>query len=189
MTDDDKVAFVSALAELAATKPGANLTKEAYTAWWNAMRADWSIEDFKAACVRLRDTLEFFPNPFHFADLRRKASSEAADEAWAAVLANVRSGEYRRGITVGGKTDRIVRAMGGYPSLAMRDSQSLHTFGEKRFRELWGEIAEQEEARAALPNLAPANRLTGPQRAQLAAALKAIGPLKPRTDTPARYEP
>lgn len=181
MTERDKPAFVAVLNGLAAVKPGAKLTTESYEVWWMAMK-DWSIEDFKAAAVTLIRTVEFMPSPFHFEQLRRRAGEHAADEAWSAVLANLRSGQYRRGETVGGKADRIVRAMGGYASLAMRDSQALHTFGARQFREFWDEIGEQEEARAALPHLAPPPvstlRLTGPRPA--AEALRAIAPT--RTD-------
>jgi len=151
MVERDKPIFVAVLNGLAAIKPGAKLTPEALDVWWAAMRG-WSLTEFREAAAHLAKTVEFMPNPFHFERVR-KAGEHTAAEAWSLVLANVRRGEYRNGISVGERADRVVRAMGGYHVLGMSSTADLH-FREKRFAELWDQLADVEEARTAVPSLA-----------------------------------
>lgn len=177
MVERDKPAFVAVLNGLAAIKPGAKLTAESLDIWWSAMR-DWQLSDFRAAAAHLVRTIEFFPSPYHFEQLRRVGGQTAA-EAWAQVLQNVRRGEYRTGVTVGGRADRVVRAMGGYHVLGMCNSAEIH-FRERRFAEIWEQLGEAEEVRAALPNLAPPGEAKSAQRDSLHSSLAQL--LKHRGD-------
>lgn len=158
MLNADMAKFTAALAELKALKPGPALTKEQFHAWWNHLRERWDLGEFQAACSKLADELDFMPNPYHFEQLRRRASEELAGEAWARVLACVRSGSYRRGVTVGWRADRVVAMMGGYATLGMSNTADVH-FREKRFAELWGDVGDTVEARKALPNVSPPMRI------------------------------
>ena len=151
MTESEKPAFVAALAELALLKPPKTFTSEEYLAWWNQLRGEWTLTDFRAACRKFANELEWFPGLFHFAQLRRRAAEQCAAEAWTRVLVCVRRGDYRRGVTVGGRADRVVAVLGGYDALGMSNSADIH-FREKRFAELWEEIGDVVEARKALPN-------------------------------------
>jgi hypothetical protein len=167
MTDDEKPHFVAALAELASLKPAAKLTALQYAAWWSAMRTTWTLQAFREACAHLASAVEFMPSPFHFEQLR-KASEETAAEVWPRVLAFVRSGEYRYGAQLEGRAHRAVIAMGGYDALGMAETKDTH-FREKRFAEIWEELGDVENARAALPHLADVappdqRRVAGPQR-------------------------
>jgi len=158
MADGDKSAFAAALAELALLKR-AELTQASYAAWWRAMRFDWTIAEFRRACEHLAKSRDFFPNPYHFERLRATACGTAAS-MWTAVLANLRRGEYRNGITIGGRTDRVIAAMGGYAALGLARSDELH-FRERRFSEIWDELAEAESSRDALPEIAESRRSLG----------------------------
>ncbi|MEX2149019.1 MAG: hypothetical protein WD793_02290 [Steroidobacteraceae bacterium] len=177
MIEQDKPAFAAALAELALLKPGAKLAKETYAAWWNALKADWSLPEFQAACRELTKTCEFMPSPYHFEQLR-KSVRQTPGEAWALVLANVRHGAYRNGVTVGGLVDRVVLAMGGYHLLGMTNSDQLH-FRERRFAELWSQQFEADEVRAALPDLSQREqaRFTSPSSSGPQPVSALLGPL------------
>lgn len=161
MTETQKPRFVAALAELALLKPPKKFTPEEYLAWWNQLRSEWTLTEFQAACKTLADELEWFPTVYHFAQLRRRAAEESAADAWTRVLACVRNGDYRRGITVGGRADRVVATLGGYAALGMSNTADTH-FREKRFAELWAEIGEVVEARKALPSASGPMRIGRP---------------------------
>lgn len=160
MRDADKPAFVAILNQLAAIKPGGKLTQEAYEGWWMAMM-DWPIEEFRKAAAHLARTVEFFPNPFHFDQLRRTAAEQTAGDAWALVLAKVRTISPRETASVTPKIDAVVRQMGGYGHLACMTQEDL-PHRQRRFTELWAECGEVEEAQRVLPSAA---RLTGPRKA------------------------
>jgi hypothetical protein len=156
MTDSDKPMFVAALTELAALKPGAKLTPEAYAAWWNSMRGTWSLEDFRQACAKLRDDLEFMPNPFHFQKLRR-ASRLTAGEAWGEVREIVRAGGNCHADPL---VNQAVRSLGGYRALGMTNTDQMQ-FLERRFCEHYESIGDAEEIREAIPQLAgPAKHIS-----------------------------
>jgi hypothetical protein len=148
MEQADKIAFVSVLNGLAAVKPGAKLTPEALDVWWSSFR-DWTIEEFRSAAAMLAKSREFFPNPYHFEQLR-KASQLTAGEAWAEVLAIARNGgdEHEDDLV-----NRAVRAIGGYNAIAMSKTDSTH-FLERRFAEHYEQIRDVNETREAVPLLA-----------------------------------
>lgn len=205
MTPHDKPRFLAVLAGLAAVKPGnTKLTPEALEVWWMALR-EWDLGDFEAAAAHLLRTSEFMPNPYHFERLR-KSGRQTAGEAWAAVLEYVRKGFWHW--TGGGiptpnglapeppdpLTERVVRALGGYQVIAGSREDGL-PFLERRFSEHYDAMQFADDTRAAVPQIAAlpgpakASRISGPQRAKISEALRKLGPLKPREDVPARYEP
>jgi hypothetical protein len=148
MTEDQKSAFVAALAELAALKPGAKLAKESYAAWWNIMRENWSLESFQGACIQLARDVEFMPNPYHFEQLRKSARLTAG-EAWTKVLAVARSNGRTSGDPL---IDKAVFALGGYRAIGMSETDKTH-FLEKRFSEHYADIDVAIEIREALAEL------------------------------------
>lgn len=163
MTEDQKPAFVAALTELAALKPGAKLAKESYAAWWNIMRANWTLEAFQQACQHLARTVEFMPNPFHFEQLR-KAQRPTAGEAWASALDCGRHGRSTSGDAL---TDAAARALGGYRAIGMSEVDKTH-FLERRFCEHYERLSEAEHVREELPALTRSEvkpKLNGPRKA------------------------
>lgn len=153
MTESDKPMFVAALTELAALKPNAKLSPEVYAAWWNAMHERWTLDEFRAACARLRDAHEFMPNPYHFEQLR-KAGRMTAGEAWGLV----REAARRDGDCP--DDDRIraaVRALGGIRAIGMTHTDQMQ-FLERRFAEHFDAINDAEDVREAVP------QITGPSR-------------------------
>lgn len=159
MQPDDRAEFLRTLNGLAAVKPGAKLTHEALDLWWSAL-SDWSIADFKKAADHLAKTMEFFPNPYHFEQLRKKAATETVGEAWAKVRAKLMHVGSHDRVSIEPRIDRVVSLMGGYFRLSQTNTDKL-VFAENRFRELWEESGEADEARLALPSVAA--KLTGPQ--------------------------
>ncbi len=147
MIESDKPMFVAALTELAMLKPGAKLTPEAYAAWWNAMQ-DWELDEFRSACARLRDSMEFMPNPFHFEQLR-KAGRLTAGEAWARVREAARNGERCPNDS---RVQMAVRALGGIDAIGRTNSDQMQ-FLERRFAEHYEQICDVSETRKAVPML------------------------------------
>lgn len=106
-------------------------------AYWLALR-DWSLDDFQAAAARLMQTSEFMPRPAAFNELRKTATKELAAEAW----------------FTSGKSDnpRANRAMhiatqGRYVGHIPLDELQ---WVQKRFIEVYEELSDVEETRAAL---------------------------------------
>ncbi len=161
MLETDKTSFAAILAGLAAVKPGAKLTPEALDVWWSSFR-DWTIEEFRSAAALLAKSHEFFPNPYHFEQLR-KAGRLTAGEAWAQVL------EYVRGTALRQPDDprvlAAVRAIGGYHAIGMSKTDNTH-FLERRFAEHYDAISDAHETREAVPLLAEdqhQRKRSGPQ--------------------------
>lgn len=149
MIEADRASFAAALTELASLKPGAKLTAEQYTAWWNALRETWELEDFRAACRRLAREVEFMPNPFHFEQVRKSVARLTAGEAWA----RVREVAQRGGSTSGdSRIDAAARVLGGYRAIGYTNTDQMH-FLERRFAEHYDDISDAEDAREELPGL------------------------------------
>jgi len=149
MRPEDKQEFVRILNGMAAVKPGGELTREAYEMWWNAMR-DWTIDEFRAAASHLVKESEFMPNPFHFEQLK-KLQRPSKHEAWGEamkVCLGWRSGE----ITGDPGIDAAVAHVGGYRALALCDESKL-PFLERRFLDVYEELCDVSQKRAALPDL------------------------------------
>lgn len=175
MQPTDKPKFLAVLNGLAAIKPGAKITPESLDLYWSAMSA-WTIEDFTAAANQLARTHEFFPNPYHFEQLR-KAGRMTAGEAWAKVLEYARHGGFSvwdsgppseddpSARPADPRIDAAVRAIGGYSAIAMSKTDQT-PFLERRFAEHYDSISEVEDVRVAVPCLA------GPPRHDLSKLLK-----------------
>lgn len=155
MTESDKPQFLAILNGLAAVKPGAKLTREAYAMWWLAMRG-WELEDFRDAAAHLVRTCEFMPNPFHFEQLRNAART-TAPEAWL-----IAKGHANCAGAVSGDDliDRTVRAIGGYELLYLTPLEKLG-FLERRFCEHYETLQAAQSVRESLPSIAPARALAG----------------------------
>lgn len=152
MAPHDKPQFLAVLNGLAAVKPGAKLTPEGLDVWWSSF-ANWTIEEFRAAAAQLAKSVEFFPNPFHFEQLR-KSSRMTAGEAWARVLEVARSGG---GEIEDPRISKAVRAIGGYNAIGMSKTDQT-PFLERRFAEHYEQICDVEEVREAVPLLAGPTR-------------------------------
>lgn len=135
-------------------------------AYWLALKS-WPLDEFEQAAAHLIGKSQFMPKPADFNALR-KAGQQTAGEAWAIVAEYNRRGQY--GSRPGGKIDRVIQAMGGYGALASMTTDQMQ-FRERRFAELWDEIGDAEETRAALPSATA--RLSGPQ--PMSAMLGRIG--------------
>lgn len=167
MQSHDRPRFLAVLNGLAAIKPGAKLTPEALALWWSSMSA-WSIEEFCKAADHLARECEFFPNPYHFEQLR-KAGRETTAEAWVRAVKHAASSAYRDGPLGDTAIDTCVRAIGGYMAIAMCDTDKLH-FLERRFCEHFEAKQDAEDVREALPALNVRPALGGPQRLGVIAA-------------------
>lgn len=155
MQSSDKPKFVSILNGLAAIKPGAKLTPEAYEVWWMTMQ-NWPLEEFSAAAAHLAKSVEFMPSPFHFEQLR-KAGRPVASEAW--IKAQRSTGTaytpngYRGGSSGDPLIDKAVQVIGGYGVIAMCDTDKLH-FLERRFNEAYESMQDAQDIREAVPQIA-----------------------------------
>jgi hypothetical protein len=159
---EDRPEMARILVGLSQIKPGGKITPEALDIWWLAMQG-WPIEEFRAAAIHLARSVEFFPSPWHFEQLR-KAGGMTAGEAWAIALEHAK-GSYRAGPTVP-QVERAVAAMGGWQVIARSNLDGL-PFLERRFAEHFSEIESREDVREALPAITgPAStwkgRLPGP---------------------------
>lgn len=141
---------------------GKQLSPAAVELYWRAMQ-HWPIDEFRRAAEHLLRTCEFMPTPKDFEDLR-KAGRETAAEAWERARRFAGSlyspTGYRDGEIGDYVIDTAVRAVGGYPAIAMCDVNKLH-FLERRFAERFTELRYVEETREHLPQIAgPESRST-----------------------------
>ena len=106
-------------------------------AYWLALR-DWTLDEFQGAAAKLMQTHKFMPRPADFYEIRSKARNLTAAEAW---------------FTMGKSDDpRANRAMhiaaqGRYVGHIPLDELP---WVQKRFIEVYDELSDVEEARAAL---------------------------------------
>ena len=153
MQPGDRAEMARILVSLAEIKPGGKITPEALELWYAAM-SGWSIEEFRAAAQHLMLHEEYFPNPWHFQQLR-KAQRMTSGEAWAIALQHVRSGSYHAGPAIP-EVERAVQALGGWKVIAWSTVDAL-PFLEKRFAQHYDQLAEVAEVRQELPQLAHDN--------------------------------
>lgn len=106
-------------------------------AYWLALR-DWRLEDFERASGQLMRTNKFMPRPADYNELRQAATKQLASEAW---------------FTSGSSDDpRANRAM----KIATQGRYVGHIpvdelpFVQRRFMEVYDELSDVDEARAAL---------------------------------------
>jgi hypothetical protein len=126
--------------------------------YWLVMR-DWTLPEFESAAAHLMATAQFMPKPADFTALRKKAGEVSCAEAWTQVCQLVSSGTDAQRQQLSPRILRVVHAMGGWRSLEMAETATRH-FRENRFRDLWEELGDADEARTALPSVAA--KLTGP---------------------------
>ena len=148
MRDEDKPRFLEAM-NMMALFYNVELTKEHLRAWFLQMQ-DWDIDEFDAAARHLTNECEYFPRPKHFADLRR-SQQQTPDEAWLVALKHTESGQWRYGGSGDARVDQAVQLLGGYNVIAMTDTSKLN-WTEKRFREVYEDSRDTNEAREALPD-------------------------------------
>lgn len=156
MEPSEKAEMARVLVGLAQIKPGGKITQESLDIWWLAMQ-DWSLDEFREAATHLAKTVEFFPSPYHFEQLRQ-SKSMTAGEAWAVALKHA-AGAWRAGPSVP-EIERAVASMGGWRSIAMASTDSL-AFVEKRFIDAFKELTERTESREALMALPGSNQPKG----------------------------
>jgi hypothetical protein len=119
-------------------------------AFWVALGA-WALPDFEAAAGTLLRTSKFMPRPADFTALRRRAEPTAG-EAWAAVFEGV-----------GAVTDRARRALqivSGGRALTMMNLAHDIPHVQRRFLEVYEELADVDHIRHELPQLADLNTRT-----------------------------
>jgi len=150
VTPNDREAFLEVVIGFCELK-SKQLSAPALELYWRSMQG-WSLDEFRAAAEQLLRTCEFMPTPKDFEDLR-KASGPAVSEAWAAAREFAGSlyyaGRYREGEIGDRAIDLAVQSIGGYPAIAMCDTDKLH-FLEKQFSERYSESRDVMEARQAL---------------------------------------
>lgn len=143
------------------------LTNELLDAYWLSLRR-WELEDFEIAAGHLMETGKFMPRPADFTEVR-KAGRPTAGEAWARAVTACGSCHSAQGYTSGGTcgdqfVDRVVRAIGGYKTIAMCDEDKLH-FLERRFAEHFETMQEAQDVRDDVPQVAymPRPAIEGPR--------------------------
>lgn len=154
MNADDRRSFGEIVAMLARTY---DRTADAalIASWWSLMQ-DWTVAEFDAAARQLacEPGRTRMPTPGEFAALRQRASRLSADDAWPAIVLNVRTSAYRRGelaAPAGSPIDRAIHAIGGYQAIGRTNEDELH-FVKARFAAALDQLSDTDAARAALPN-------------------------------------
>lgn len=106
-------------------------------AYWMALR-DWTLDDFEAAAGQLMRTQTFMPRPAEFTALRKQARRVTAAEAW-----------FTSGTSDDDRANRAMKiaAQGRYVGHIPIDE--LH-WVQKRFVEIYDELDDIDEARAAI---------------------------------------
>lgn len=139
-------------------------------AYWISL-TDWDLAEFEVAAGQLMKTSEFMPRPVAFNQLR-KAGRPTAGESWAEVLNCARRG---LPLPCDETLRRAVAAIGGIRTVMMSDVEKT-PFLERRFVEHFESIADAQEIREAVPEIAFDRRgLAGP-----AAAGSLLGRMFPR---------
>jgi hypothetical protein len=161
MVETDLPEFLKVMNGMASIKKSP-LTDEGLELWWDMMREDWTIDDFKVAARRLLKTKQFMPQPSDFHELLNAAKDTAGEAfAWLNQWLVYSPNGYTLNPDCPRRIATSIAAMGGVNAYAMCDSEKLH-FLEKRFCEHYDQIGDAMETRAAIPAIAElAKRLTG----------------------------
>lgn len=146
MQPHDRKAFLEVVIGLAELK-GKQLSAPALELYWRAMQ-DWTIEEFRSAASHLVRTCEFMPAPKDFEDLRKSITRPTAADAW-----------FTRGTSPDPIANAAMRiaAQGRYVGHIPLDELP---FVQRRFVQVYEELADRAEAEAALPQLAGPTSLT-----------------------------
>lgn len=117
-------------------------------AYWLVLR-DWSLEEFERAAAHLMGSSEFMPRPAAFNALRNTARQRTASEAW-----------FTMGTSDDERANRAMRiaTQGRYIGhVPLEELQWV----QKRFEQVYDELADVEDARAALLTHADSKRING----------------------------
>ena len=144
MNLEDRKAFLEVVVGFAELK-GKQLSAPALELYWNAMRGRWGLDDFRAAAAHLIKTCEFMPTPKDFEDLRR-AGEPTAGEAWQQAL--------KGWAEPGSRAARAAQIVGNGRSLGMMDIERELPHVQRRFFDVYRELADVEETRRDVPQLA-----------------------------------
>lgn len=136
MRQDDFAAFRALMAGMAKVYER-EIDSVLLDAYWLAL-SDWEIGEFAQAAGELMRTSEFMPRPAAFNELRKRARHKSADEAW-----------FTRGISDDPRANRAMKiaTQGRYVGHIPTDELP---WVQKRFKEAYEELADIEEARAAI---------------------------------------
>lgn len=126
--------------------------------YWLALR-DWTLPEFESATALLMASAQFMPRPADYAQMRRAAEPTAA-EAWAKVLAKVRTMSRYELVKIDPRIDAVVAQLGGYGTLMSMTTDQTPWIA-KRFSELWSDAATAESARALAQDGRSPLRLVG----------------------------
>jgi hypothetical protein len=161
MTPEDRKPFVEVVLGFAELK-GKQLSAPAIELYWRAMQR-WSIEDFREAAQHLLTTCEFMPTPKDFEDLRR-AQEPTAGEAWELAL--------HGRAPHGSRAWKAGQIVSNGRRLGHMDVERELPHVQRRFFEVYRELADVEESRVALPLLGSPHRTAN-------GALRKLGDLLP----------
>lgn len=139
MKAEDKADFLRVMNGLAAVF-GGQLTPEALDVWW-ASFAGWSLRDFTHAASAAVTRCKFMPRPADLFDVQR-ASRPTPGEAW---------GIAGKGLDALADKALNIATQGRYFGHIQYDE---HPWIQKRFLEVYEQLADVEDARAAAPQLA-----------------------------------
>jgi hypothetical protein len=128
-------------------------------AYWLALRT-WDLGDFESAAGHLIGTSKFMPRPADFNGLRQ-AAELTAGEAWALALSGA-------ALDPGSRIARAAAIVGGQQHMRMADIERDLPHIQRRFLAAYEELADADQTRAALPQIA------GPLARIAATALKRI---------------
>ncbi len=142
MTPDDRKAFVEVVMGFAELK-GKQISAPAIELYWRALQ-HWALSDFRAAAEHLLRTCQWMPVPKDFEDLRRNAEPTAA-EAWDAVF-------HHNGVATARATRAAHIAANGR-RLGHLDLEREVPHVQRRFMDIYRELSDVEESRAALPHI------------------------------------
>ena len=142
MTPEDRKPFLEVIVGFAELK-GKQLSAPAMELYWRTMQ-NWSLDDFRAAAEQLLRTCVFMPTPKDFEDLLRDGEPTAG-EAWAA-------GYLGQGLATP-RARRAAEIASSGRRLAMLDIEREVPHVQRRFLQIYDELTDVEETRAALPHL------------------------------------
>lgn len=114
--------------------------------YWLSLR-DWSLAEFEGAAAKLMQSSTFMPRPADFTELRKQARERTAADAW-----------FTKGTSDDPRANKAMQiaTQGRYVGHIPLDEL---TWVQKRFVEIYDELADADEARAALPVPADLQRI------------------------------
>lgn len=139
MNLDDKPEFLRVMNGLASVF-GGQLTPEALDVWWRAF-GGWSLHDFTQAASAAVTRCKFMPRPADLFDVKR-AALPSPGEAWEIA---------GKGIDALADKALNIATQGRYFGHIPYDE---HPWIQKRFLEVYEQLADVEDARASAPQLA-----------------------------------